>query len=269
VNEVAIRLGIFLGVLALMAMLERRRPKRTAHHPRATRWVANLGIGALGSLAERALAGVSQVLAVPLVAIGAAELAATRGWGLLNAWDGPGWARIAIGLLALDFALYLQHLASHKIGLLWRLHRVHHADPDVDVTTAVRFHPIEIALSMLYKVAWVLVLGAPAGAVLAFEVLLSACSLFNHANLDLPGPLERILRLVVVTPDMHRVHHSVEQREHDSNYGFNLSLWDRLFATYTAEPAAGHDGMAIGLTQYPGPPPTRLGWSLALPFRGR
>jgi sterol desaturase/sphingolipid hydroxylase (fatty acid hydroxylase superfamily) len=173
-----------------------------------------------------------------------------------------------IALLALDLAIWVQHLASHKVPIFWRLHQVHHADRDIDVTTAVRFHPVEIALSMLWKIAVVIPLGASPFAVFLFEVILNACAMFNHANIALPPWLERIVRLFIVTPDMHRVHHSVERREHDSNYGFNLSLWDRLFATYTAQPEGGHRGMTIGLSQYRSDGPTRLIWSLAVPFRG-
>ena len=181
------------------------------------------------------------------------------------AW--PLWIKVAASLLVLDFAIWAQHLASHKIPIFWRLHRVHHADRDVDVTTAVRFHPIEIALSMLWKIAVVVPLGAPTLAVLLFEVILNACAMFNHANIALPTWLDRALRLLIVTPDMHRVHHSVRFREHDSNYGFNLSVWDRLFRTYTAQPEAGHEGMTIGLaTLRDEQKADRLHWMLLLPF---
>ncbi len=161
----------------------------------------------------------------------------------------------------------MQHLVSHKVPIFWRLHKVHHADRDIDVTTAVRFHPVEIALSMVWKIAVVIPLGASPFAVFLFEVILNACAMFNHANIALPGWLDRIVRLFIVTPDMHRVHHSVLRREHDSNYGFNLSLWDRVFRTYTAQPEAGHQGMTLGLTPYQSEDPLRFGWSLALPFR--
>ena len=269
-SEPIVRLACFIGVFLVMAGLEALIPKRTLAAGRRDRWATNLTIVALGSLAVRALAWLSSLIAVPLVAVLAAEAAQSQGWGLLNAWSsGADWPKIAITLLALDLAIYLQHVASHKVPMLWRLHRMHHADVDFDVTTAIRFHPIEIALSMLYKVACVLALGAPAMAVVSFEVLLNACAMFNHANVDLPAPLERALRLILVTPDMHRVHHSVIRAEHDSNYGFNLSVWDRLFATYTAKPRDGQRGMAIGLSEFPGPAPSRLGWCLALPFRGR
>jgi sterol desaturase/sphingolipid hydroxylase (fatty acid hydroxylase superfamily) len=156
---------------------------------------------------------------------------------------------------------------THKVPLLWRLHQVHHADRDIDVTTAIRFHPIEIALSMLLKIGLVYALGAPAAAVVAFEVILNGCAMFNHANIRLPRRLDAVLRLFIVTPDMHRVHHSIDRSEHDANYGFNLSIWDRLFGTYVAEPAGGHHGMTIGLAPYQTDEPTRLGWSLLLPFK--
>ena len=221
----------------------------------------------LGVALVRVLALLAQALAVPLVAIAAADFAEARGWGLLNAIVLPAWLEWALAVVILDFAIWLQHLASHKVPLLWRLHQVHHADVDIDVTTALRFHPIEIGLSMLYKTVWVLVLGATAFAVLAFEIILNACAMFNHANVRLPGPLDRVLRTVLVTPDMHRVHHSTLRREHDSNYGFNLSIWDRVFRTYTAQPAAGHQGMTIGLPAFQNDKPTGAAWSLSLPFK--
>jgi sterol desaturase/sphingolipid hydroxylase (fatty acid hydroxylase superfamily) len=172
-----------------------------------------------------------------------------------------------VALLALDLAIWAQHLVSHKVPLFWRLHQVHHADRDIDVTTAIRFHPIEIGLSMLWKIVVVLVIGASPLAVFLFEVILNGCAMFNHANLALPRSLDGILRLIIVTPDMHRVHHSVLRREHDSNYGFNLSIWDRLFRTYTAQPEGGHQGMTIGLPPYQNLNPSRFDWSLLLPFR--
>lgn len=271
-SEVVWRLGAFLAVFAVMALLERARPKRPLVLPRLMRWRTNLAIVVIDSLAVRLMAALPAILgavSVPLVAVAAAVLAGEWGWGLLNNVSWPGWVEVIIALVVLDFAIWFQHLASHKVPLLWRLHRVHHADRDIDVTTALRFHPVEIALSMLYKVAWVLVLGPSALAVILFEIILSGCAMFNHANLDLPAWLDRALRTLVVTPDMHRVHHSVRRAEHDSNYGFNLSIWDRLFRTYTAQPAEGHQGMVIGLTPYQTEGPARLGWSLWLPFVSR
>ena len=186
--------------------------------------------------------------------------------GLLNQVDWPYWLKVLIALLVLDLAIWFQHLVSHKVPIFWRLHQVHHADRDIDVTTAVRFHPVEIALSMLWKIAIVVPLGASPFAVFLFEVILNACAMFNHANIALPAWLDRGLRIFIVTPDMHRVHHSVLRSEHDRNFGFNLSLWDRLFRTYRAEPEAGQQGMTIGLTPYQSEAPTRFGWSLLLPF---
>jgi sterol desaturase/sphingolipid hydroxylase (fatty acid hydroxylase superfamily) len=181
--------------------------------------------------------------------------------------DWPDWIKILIALVMLDLAIWAQHLASHKIPVLWRLHQVHHADRDIDVTTAIRFHPVEIGLSMLWKMAVVIPLGASPLAVFLFEVILNGCAMFNHANIGLPRLLDWVLRLAIVTPDMHRVHHSVLRPEHDSNYGFNLSVWDRLFGTYTAQPKDGHLGMRIGLNPYQTTAPTHFGWSLWLPFQ--
>ena len=257
-----IRLGVFLGVLVAMALLELAWPKRTLIASKGRRWLTNVGISVTAALVLRLMAAT----AVPIAAIAAAFYAQENGIGLLNTVAWPEWVKVVIALVVLDLAIWAQHLASHKISILWRLHRVHHADRDIDVTTAVRFHPVEIALSMLWKIVVVVVLGAPPLAVFLFEVILNGCAMFNHANMALPLWLDRILRLLVVTPDMHRVHHSVLPREHNSNYGFNLSLWDRLFRTYLAEPSAGQLGMTIGLTPYQSAAPTRFGWSLWLPF---
>jgi sterol desaturase/sphingolipid hydroxylase (fatty acid hydroxylase superfamily) len=265
-SETSLRLGVFAGVLAVLAMLELLWPRRRTSEARSRRWATNLVIAGLGSIAVRALAWLTQQLAVPFVAVAAALLAERQGIGLLNWMTSPAWLEMALALLALDAAIWLQHWASHKVPLLWRLHRVHHADVDFDVTTAVRFHPVEIALSMLYKVALALVLGPSVLAVIVFEVVLNASAMFNHANLALPLPLDRALRAIIVTPDMHRVHHSVLRHEHDTNFGFNLSVWDRLFGTYTPQPEEGHVEMRIGLDAYPAPEPTRLWWSLWLPF---
>ena len=217
-------------------------------------------------MAGTALLRLMTMLAVPIAAIAAAFYAEAHHLGLLNQVSWPYWIKVVVALLVLDLAIWVQHWASHKVPLFWRLHQVHHADRDIDVTTAVRFHPVEIALSMLWKIVVVVPLGAPPLAVFLFEVILNACAMFNHANIALPQRLDRILRLLVVTPDMHRVHHSVLRREHNSNYGFNLSLWDRLFRTYTAQPEGGHQGMTIGLPPYQSEAPTRFGWSLWLPF---
>ncbi len=258
-----IRLGVFIGVFVVMALIELGWPKRTLIASKGRRWLTNVGISVTAAFLLRLMAAI----AVPVAAIAAAFYAQRHGIGLLNTVAWPAWLKIVIALVVLDLAIWAQHLASHKIPILWRLHRVHHADRDIDVTTAIRFHPVEIALSMLWKIVVVVPLGASPLAVFLFEVILNACAMFNHANVALPGWIDRPLRLLIVTPDMHRVHHSVLRREHDSNYGFNLSLWDRLFRTYTAQPQGGHQGMTIGLTPYQSEDPTRFGWSLWLPFR--
>ena len=261
-SEGLLRLGIFLGVFLVLALVELAWPKRKLAVSKGRRWLTNLGIAGVDSVVLRVMAA----LAVPVAAVAAAFYAQAHGLGLLNQVGWPQWLKLVLSLLALDLAIWAQHLASHKIAILWRLHQVHHADRDIDVTTAVRFHPVEIALSMLWKIVVVVPLGASPFAVFLFEVILNACAMFNHANIALPAWLDRIVRALVVTPDMHRVHHSVLRREHDSNYGFNLSVWDRLFRTYTAEPEAGQLGMQIGLTPYQSEAPTRFTWSLWLPF---
>jgi len=257
-----IRFAIFLGVFLVMAAIELGWPKRALIASKRRRWFTNVGIAAAGTAVLRLMA----VLVVPVAAVAAAFYAQQHQIGLLNQVAWPAWIEIPIALLVLDLSIWFQHLVSHKVPLFWRLHQVHHADRDIDVTTAVRFHPVEIALSMLWKIVVVVPLGASPLAVFLFEVILNACAMFNHANIALPQWLDRILRLLVVTPDMHRVHHSVLRREHNTNYGFNLSLWDRLFRTYTAQPEGGHQGMTIGLPPYQSEAPTRFGWSLWLPF---
>jgi len=258
-NEPALRAAVFLGVLALMMGLEAIFPRRIRLQPRKRRWPANIGIVVIDSLLVRAL--------FPLAAVGVAALAADRGWGLLNLVGMPFWAAVIVSVLVLDFAIYAQHVVFHKVPVLWRLHRMHHADLDIDVTTGARFHPIEILLSMGVKMAVVAALGAPAAGVVLFEVLLNATSMFNHGNLRLPLPLDRFLRWVLVTPDMHRVHHSAIRRETDSNYGFNLPWWDRLCGTYRDQPKAGHDRMVIGLEYFRDPGELRLGRMLLQPLR--
>jgi sterol desaturase/sphingolipid hydroxylase (fatty acid hydroxylase superfamily) len=256
--EVFIRLGVFASVFAAMAGWEALRPARARALPRVRRWAVNWAVVILDSLIVRLL--------FPAAAVGAAFDAASGGWGLFNALDWPWWLEIALTLLALDLAIWAQHVVSHRVPLLWRLHRVHHSDRDMDVTTAIRFHPVEIALSMGLKIGLVYALGADPVAVIVFEVLLNACAMFNHSNVRLPGRIERAVRAVFVTPDMHRIHHSVVRAEHDRNYGFNLSIWDRMFGTYLADPAAGQDGMTIGLAGHQDDRPGRLIWTLAFPF---
>ncbi len=238
-HEPAVRLGAFFGVFALMALWETLAPRRARLLPRRVRWLHNLALVALNSLLLRLL--------FPLAAVGFALLAAARGWGLLNAFAVPFWWAFLLSVIALDFAIYLQHVMFHAVPLLWRLHRVHHADADFDVTTGARFHPVEILLSMLIKFAAIAVLGAPAAAVLVFEVLLNATAMFNHANLRLPEPVERRLRRMLVTPEMHRIHHSMERDEANSNFGFNLPWWDRLCGTYRERARLPQESMAIGV----------------------
>ncbi|TVR79853.1 MAG: sterol desaturase family protein [Rhodospirillales bacterium] len=238
-QEAAIRLGAFAAVLALMAAWEAARPRRVRQVARRVRWAANLGIVAIDALAIRVV--------FPVAAVGMALIAADQGWGLFNALAVPFWVAVVLSVVLLDLAIWTQHLVFHKVPWLWRLHRMHHTDLDFDVTTGLRFHPLEIVLSMAIKMAVIVALGAPAAAVVAFEVILNGLALFNHANVRLPAGIDAVLRRVIVTPDMHRVHHSVHRDETDSNYGFNLSVWDRLFGTYRAQPRDGHTGMTIGL----------------------
>jgi sterol desaturase/sphingolipid hydroxylase (fatty acid hydroxylase superfamily) len=258
-NEPAIRLGAFGGVFAAMALWELAAPRRPFAVGRRRRWPSNLGIAFLDTFLVR--------LCLPAGAVGMAAFAEARGWGLLNAVAAPGWLAFVAGVLILDLAIYLQHVLFHAVPALWRLHRMHHADLDFDVTTGARFHPIEILLSLAIKLAVVAALGALPEAVLVFEVLLNATSMFNHGNVRMPGGLDRLLRWLVVTPDMHRVHHSVVARETNSNFGFNVPWWDRLFGTYRPKPAAGHDGMTIGIEQFRDPRELRLDRMLWQPFR--
>jgi len=259
-HEATIRLVVFMGLFALFAALEALAPRRVRSQPRSTRWVTNWSITVLNTLTLRAMA-----FALPLLAVGAAIDARAQDWGLFNMLFWPDWIEIILSILILDFAIWLQHLITHKIPILWRLHRVHHADVDIDVTTAIRFHPVEIALSMVLKIGLIYLLGPAALAVVLFEILLNGTAMFNHANVRLPLAFDAVLRKVLVTPDMHRVHHSVKRHEHDSNYGFALSVWDHLLRTYVAQPEAGHDAMQIGL-EWQDDRPSRLGWSLLLPF---
>ena len=240
--EPMIRLVFFLGVLAAMALWEVAAPRRRQEIPRVLRWTNNMALVVVDTVILR--------LSFPILAVGLAVMAEDRGWGLFNIIDAPLWLAILAAMLLLDLAIYLQHVMFHAVPGLWRLHRMHHADLEFDATTGLRFHPIEILISMGIKLAVVAALGPPAVAVLLFEVLLNATALFNHANIDLPRPVDRVLRLFVVTPDMHRVHHSIDPRETNSNYGFNLPWWDRLLGTYVAQPAKGHAGMEIGIEQF-------------------
>lgn len=258
-HEAWLRAGIFLLVLTALAAAEARWPRRGRSLPRRRRWPANIAMVVLGAVLVR--------LALPVAATGVALAAERHGFGLLH-WGGfPDGIAIVVAVVALDGAIWAQHVLFHHVPLLWRLHRVHHADADVDVTTGLRFHPLEILLSMAIKMAVVAMLGAPVAAVILFEVLLNAAAMFNHACLRLPAALDRPLRRVLVTPDMHRVHHSVRPEETDSNFGFALAWWDRLFGTYRDRPRDGHADMAIGTPGFGDRDEQRLDRMLTQPFR--
>jgi len=259
-HQAAIRLGGFAGIFATMALWELLAPRRKQAFGRVRRWPSNLGVVVIDTLLVR--------LVFPTTAVGVALLAEQHGWGLFHVLTMPAWLTVVAAVILLDLAIYFQHVLFHAVPALWRLHRMHHADLDFDVTTGVRFHPVEILLSMGIKLGVIAALGAPAVSVLIFEVLLNATSMFNHGNVRLPGRVDRLLRLIVVTPDMHRVHHSVLPRETNSNFGFNLPWWDRLFGTYRAAPAAGQEAMTIGIEQFRDPRELGLGHMLIQPFRG-
>ena len=241
-SEPTLRLSVFLGVLVAMALWEIAAPRRRRDIPRVIRWTNNLALVVIDTAILR--------LTFPILAVGLAVLAEERGWGLFNILDISSWIAVPVSMVVLDFAIYLQHVMFHAIPAFWRLHRMHHADLDFDATTGLRFHPLEIMISMAIKLAVVVALGPPAIAVLLFEVILNASALFNHGNIKLPSSIDRWLRWIIVTPDMHRVHHSVDPRETNSNYGFNLPWWDRLLGTYIPQPAQGHTDMEIGLEQF-------------------
>jgi sterol desaturase/sphingolipid hydroxylase (fatty acid hydroxylase superfamily) len=243
-----------------MALWEVAAPRRKRAFSRLTRWPNNLGIVVFNTVVLRVL--------FPTAAIGMALAAETNGWGLFNAIALPEWLAVVLAVIIMDFAIYLQHVLVHAVPALWRLHRMHHADLDYDVTTGARFHPIEIVISMGLKLMVVSALGAPALAVLIFEVILNATAMFNHGNVRIPLGLDRVLRWILVTPDMHRVHHSVIVQETNSNFGFNLPWWDRLFGTYTAQPKGGHEGMTIGIEQFREGRDLRLDRMLIQPFLG-
>jgi sterol desaturase/sphingolipid hydroxylase (fatty acid hydroxylase superfamily) len=259
-NEKYIRMSFFFGIFLIMAIWELVAPRRTLNSPKSTRWLNNLGIVFLNSFILR--------LIFPTAAVGMALLAHERSWGLFNNFDLPYFAVVAVSIIALDMMIYLQHVMVHAVPALWRLHRMHHADTDIDVTTGARFHPIEIILSMLIKFSAIVVLGAPVVAVLIFEVLLNATAMFNHSNVKLPATLDRLLRILIVTPDMHRVHHSINDFETNSNFGFNLSIWDRIFGTYQAQPVDGHTNMTIGIKQFRDTKWLSLPRLLLIPFVG-
>ena len=261
-REWEIRLGFFVGIFALVALAEVFVPRRDLTLSKPARWGNNLALVGLNALILRLL--------FPAAAVGMALFAAERSWGLLNYVSIPYWLGVLVTVVAMDLAIYLQHVMAHAVPLFWQLHRVHHADLDFDVTTGARFHPLEMVLSMLIKLSVIALLGAPPAGVVLFEVLLNGTAMFNHANLRLPPAVDRVLRLIVVTPDMHRVHHSVEPDEANTNFGFNLPWWDRLFGTYRAQPRKGHRGMTVGVKTYRDPRYCdRLSGMLAMPFSRR
>ena len=262
VNELSIRLGCFLAMLIAMAIWELLLPRRSLVARKPWRWVSNLSLVVIN-------AGLARVV-IPMTGVAAALVAETRGWGLLHLVEWPRWIELILAVVAFDLAIYLQHVMFHAVPLLWRLHMVHHADLDFDVTTGLRFHSLEILLSALIRLGVVLVLGAAVAAVVAIEVLLNATSMFNHSNVRMPGWLDQHLRWLVVTPDMHRVHHSVVHREMNSNFGFSLPWWDYLLHTYRSKPQAGHEAMEIGLAEFPDEwQVDRLPGMLILPFVSR
>ena len=260
-NEVAIRVGFFLLIFVLIAIWEIFLPRRVLTTSKIVRWFSNLSIIFLNAILVRVL--------FFMLPVGMALLSQERSWGLLNNYTLPYWLKVVIGVIVLDFVIYLQHVMFHAVPLLWRMHMMHHADLDFDVTTGLRFHPLEILISMLIKLAAVVVIGPSVLAVIIFEVLLNGTSMFNHGNIRIPKSIDRVLRFLVVTPDMHRVHHSVIIRETNSNFGFNLPWWDRVLGTYRDQPTEGHKDMTIGLAQFRDPKRLTLPWMLAMPFIGK
>lgn len=258
-TEPVLRLVAFFGVFAVLAVWEALAPRRARSQTRGRRWSINLGLSVLNTLVLR--------IAFPVAAVGAALWAAEGGWGLFNQLAAPAWLAIGTSIIVLDLAVYGQHRLSHAVPWLWRLHRLHHIDLDVDVTTAGRFHPVEMVLSMLWKMAVVVALGAPPAAVLVFEILLNAAAMFSHAQIVLPAAVDRRLRRLLVTPDMHRVHHSIHRDETDSNYGFLVSIWDRLLGSYRAQPRDGHETMVLGVQGQSSPRALSFTGLLLGPFR--
>lgn len=260
-HEAQIRMGFFAGIFLVVALVELLIPRRPLATSKASRWFANIGIVAINTVVLRLL--------FPAGAVGISLWVQKRGWGLFNHLTLASWLEIALSVVLLDFIIYLQHVMFHAVPALWRLHMMHHADMDYDLTTGTRFHPVEIVISMLIKASAIMVLGAPALAVILFEILLNGTAMFNHGNFFIPLGLDRPLRLLVVTPDMHRVHHSVFPTETNSNFGFNLPWWDRLLGTYRPQPRQGHEGMTIGLNQFRDPSRLTLGRLIVLPFVGK
>lgn len=257
-HEATIRLGFFFGIFLLVAIGELLSPRRILQTSKVIRWFSNMGVVAINTLTVR--------LIFPAIGVHIAFAAQEKGWGLLNVLDLPAWLSVLIGVLVLDLVVYLQHVMFHTVPLIWRLHMMHHADMDIDVTTGLRFHPIEIIISMGIKMTAIAALGPSVFTVILFEIILNGTAMFNHGNLKLPLAFDRYLRLLVVTPDMHRVHHSVTIRETNSNFGFNFPWWDRVLGTYRAQPVAGHEGMTIGLAQFRKPAKNNLFSMLIMPF---
>ena len=260
-HEATIRMTFFVGIFVIVALIELAVPRRPLTTSKAGRWFANIGIVIINTVVLRLL--------VPAGAVGLSVWVGRQGWGVFNYLDWPIWIEVILSVILLDFVIYLQHLMFHAVPLLWRFHMMHHADLDYDLTTGTRFHPIEIIISLGIKATAISVLGAPAVGVIIFEILLNGTAMFNHGNFYIPLGIDRILRLMVVTPDMHRVHHSVFPSETNSNFGFNLPWWDRLMGTYRAQPTKGHDGMTIGLNQFRDPARLTLPRIIALPFVGK
>ena len=261
-NEIQLRLAFFFCIFAVMAIWELVAPRRQLIVSKVLRWSNNLALVLLNSILLRLL--------FPAAAMGMAIFVGEKGWGMFNYYDVSFSVAVIASVIIMDAMIYLQHVMVHAIPVLWRLHRVHHADPDFDVTTGARFHPLEIILSMMIKFAVIILLGPPVAAVVIFEILLNVIAMFNHSNVRLYTTLDKYLRLLLVTPDMHRVHHSVEADESNSNFGFNLPWWDRLFGTYRAQPRAGHKDMTIGIYEINQlKQVTWLGGILTLPFIGK
>ncbi len=259
-NENAgIRLSVFIAVFAVFALMEGLAPRRKSVYSKSVRWINNLTISLVNVIAVR--------LIIPATLVFVAVEAKAADFGFLNLVDMPMLVKIFVAFLLLDFSIYIQHIIFHKVGFLWRLHRMHHADLDFDLTTGIRFHPFEIILSLAIKMVAVLIIGAPYISVLIFEIVLNATSLFNHANIRVPLHIEKYLRLFLVTPDMHRVHHSTVKEETNSNFGFNLPWWDYLFKTYTSQPQAGHEDMKIGIESFRSSRELWLDRLLLQPFR--
>lgn len=260
-NEAAIRMGFFAGIFLAVALVELVAPRRALTASKKTRWFGNIGIVAINTFLLRLL--------FPAGAVGISVWVGGQGWGIFNLAEWPFWLEVVSTVIILDFVIYMQHVMFHVVPVLWRLHMVHHADLDIDLTTGTRFHPVEIITSLGIKAGAIIILGAPPVGVIIFEILLNGTAMFNHGNFFIPLGVDRVLRLLVVTPDMHRVHHSVFPYETNSNFGFNLPWWDRLLGTYRSQPTKGHVEMTIGLNQFRDQSRLTLPWMLALPFIGK